>query len=493
MEPLKSLQISLWAQPDGPNTDMKYLGCHGITTVTKPKGTNTLNFCPHPTRPGEYMVSSKTKGPPGLITFTIDSKVYQLFDYLDGLGCSIPIIAQFTEETPRNEFWNWKRSWIFEDADNTEENLDNFSSIGTDNNEVMKHFPMEAGSLTELVNYRVYRDLDITETQALNKIFACDFDLCASPSNAAVSHCDTMYAVGDAVVGSLTNKADLWIYTDGTWTAAAAQPFGTSEAIVTGCCFQLSSTVRRVLVFRGTTDAGAPAECAYTDDGGVTWTTANVGTDNGEFVAGPNSLHVINQGHIWVGTDSGRIYFSDDGGVTWSVQENAGIHSGSWYWVEMLDELIGFAGGAADVLAVTVDGGTTWSQVNATGGGGDILCGSVIDSNGIWVGTDDGELFYTTDQGASWDERTGWDGSGVGDVKDLHFLSVMIGYMAVNNASPKGTFLITRNGGRNWETVSTPTNTGINSLLVCSNRLVVGAGEPQGSKPVVYRMQPALV
>src|SRR5690606_27178368 len=101
------------------------------------------------------------------------------------------------------------------------------------------------------------------------------------------------------------------------------------EAISAGVCFAIDRNTRRILVFRGTTDVSAPAEAAYSDDGGTTWTNVNIGSDNGEFVSSPKAVHAINQYNIWAGTNSGRIYFSNDGGGTWVAQEDQGIHSGA--------------------------------------------------------------------------------------------------------------------------------------------------------------------
>jgi photosystem II stability/assembly factor-like uncharacterized protein len=304
--------------------------------------------------------------------------------------------------------------------------------------------------------------------------------------------CDTLYAVSDPVVGSADNTATVWIMTDDTWAAAAADPFGTSEAISTGVCFAIDRTTRRILVFRGTTDVAAPAEAAYSDDAGATWTNVNIGSDNGEFVPSAHSVYAINQYNIWVGTDSGRIYFSNDGGSSWVAQEDQGIHANAWNWIHMADERNGWAGGAGDVIATTNDGGQVWSQTNATGQGGDVTSGGVIDTNTAWVGTDDSEIFFTTDAGITWTQRVGWKGSGQvgGRVDAMQFLNNMVGFMSVRNGSAQSEILMTRTGGYNWEVITTPTNAGLNSLAACGLRLVYAVGEASGGKPVIYKLQP---
>lgn len=491
-EPITSLAVSLWALPGGPNTQPRFLGCHTIGSVTKPKGNNTLIHCADPVQPRKYKVATKTKSAPGLTTFTIETKMFPLYDFLENLNCPVQIIAQAVDCAPKNEFWNYTRSFIFVNADNVQEGLSNLISGGDDENPVMMSFDMEADDMIRVAPLRIARDLSISETQALNHVFACDQDICAGPCGAANEKCDTLYAVGDPVTASASNKATVWIMSDDTWTAAVADPFAISEVISTGVCFAIDKTTRRLLVFRGSTDAGNPAEVAYSDDGGATWATANMGSDNGEFVPSPHSVFALNQYNIWAGTDSGRIYFSSDGGSSWVVQEDQGIHAARWNWIEMADERNGWAGGAADVIANTTDGGQVWNQVNATGQGGDITAGGVIDVNNAWVGTDDSETFFTSDAGISWTQRVGWKGSSQasGRVDAMQFINNMVGFMSVRNSAAQSELLMTRTGGFSWETIVTPTNSGLNSLIACGLRMVYAVGEVNGGKPVVYKLQP---
>jgi photosystem II stability/assembly factor-like uncharacterized protein len=277
---------------------------------------------------------------------------------------------------------------------------------------------------------------------------------------------------------------------DGTWTVTAADPFETDEVVIGGACFALDRNTTRLLVFRGSTAAGAPAEASYSDDGGVTWTNVNIGNTNAEFVINSGAISSLSQNNIWVGSNLGRIYYSSDGGASWIAQEDQGIHAAAWNWIHMMDDRTGFAGGAADVIAVTVDGGQVWSQVNSTGSGGDITTGGVIDLFNFWVGTDDGRVFFTSNGGSTWEERN-VTGSGAGRVDGIQFVNNMIGYLAMRDGTNKTTFLSTRNGGFSWEVIITPTNSGINSMIACGTNLLWAVGEANGGRPVVYKLQPS--
>lgn len=490
-EVVRSLQVALYVQPAGPNSPTRFLGCHTISSATRPKGNNTLNHCPDPINPGRYTVSSKTKAAPGLVTLTIESKMYRLFDYLEDLNCPVSVIAQATSCAPKNQFSNWDRAFIFLNADVVQEALNNLVSGGADDNEVMMSFDMEADDIVRLVPLRVTRDSSISESQALNHIFACDQDICAGPCGAANERCDTFYAVSDSLAGSASGKGNLWINSDGSWTVAAADPFGDGMNIAGGACFRLDRQTQRVIVFRGSAATpAAPAGAAYSDDGGATWVQVSIGAVNGEFIAGPKAITALDQNNLWVGTSQGRIYYSNNGGASWTVQEDAGIQSGPWNWVQFIDDRTGFAGGATDSLATTIDGGQVWNQVNATGSGDGITAGGVVDTNSYWVGTSGGELFFTTDGGVSWGQRD-FSGAGTGLVNDIRFVNNMNGFMAAGDALGKSTFLQTRNGGFTWETIETPSNAGVNSIIACGNNKVWGVGEVSGGKPVIYKLQPS--
>lgn len=486
---LTLLQGAIFVQPGGPNTDVQYLGaCHQVANISWDEGSNTLHHCGDPVQPNRFQVSRKIKGAPGLVTFNVVSEMQLVISYMQQFKCPAPIIVTNTNRAPKNDDANWDVAWIFTNADPISRSYDNL--VGTSDNDIIRRTTgMEADSLIELYPLRPY-PVAVAETEAFNAVFACDYDLCADVGVQRSNRGDTLWAVADAVAGSAVGTASVWKYSNNQWAATATDPFDQDENIIAGSCFILDRNTTRVIVFRGTTDAGAPAEAALSDDDGATWTNVNIGTVNGEFVPNAHSLIALDRNHIWVGTNLGRIYFSADGGESWTVQENATIHAGAWNWIHMSDALNGFAGGAADVIAVTADGGESWGQVNATGDGGDILAGAVIDADRAWVGTDDGDLFYTLDGGYTWRQRAGWAGSGTGEVRSLAFYGDQVGYMVAENALGRATFYMTKSGGANWETITTPNNSGMNHLVIANPLLVYAVGEAHGGAAAVYRLAP---
>ncbi len=47
-EQLLSGEGAIWVQPDGPNTETFYLGCHVLGDIDEPRGDLSLKYCPDP-------------------------------------------------------------------------------------------------------------------------------------------------------------------------------------------------------------------------------------------------------------------------------------------------------------------------------------------------------------------------------------------------------------------------------------------------------------
>ena len=43
---------AVWVQPDGPNTEVLYLGCHDVGDIVQPQGDVATRFCPSVEGPG---------------------------------------------------------------------------------------------------------------------------------------------------------------------------------------------------------------------------------------------------------------------------------------------------------------------------------------------------------------------------------------------------------------------------------------------------------
>jgi photosystem II stability/assembly factor-like uncharacterized protein len=232
-------------------------------------------------------------------------------------------------------------------------------------------------------------------------------------------------------------------------------------------------------------------QVAYSDNDGTTWTVISVGgaaVDHGAVTG--RGLWALDSRHIWLAGVNGYIYFSEDGGATWTAVEPGLVTVTDYACVHFVDENYGMAGAPAGLVAVSNDGGVTWAAVTAPSAG-DVLCCFRQDINRMWVGTDDGEIWFSRDGGTTWTERTGWTGSGVGDVMDIEFYDELIGFMAYNSAAPLGAILRTIDGGYTWDVLTTPLNLGLNDIAVASADVVYAAGEAQGGTAVILKVTTA--
>jgi photosystem II stability/assembly factor-like uncharacterized protein len=473
---------ALFAQINGPNTVPVYLGCHQIGDVDQPDGDIELIYCPDEKAPSTFKVVGSVKGAAGAITTTVTTDVTDELDDLERVKCPFTLFVNMSKAGRKNVFTNADRTFVFGNTQVTSRGLTGLTARTPDDNTRSEQtFDISSEFLIRAFAPTISRQT-ITETSNINDITFCNDQRCRTDEDVAQDACETGYAVTDAPAGSPSATANVVATTNGsTWAATAADPFAVTEDIIAVECFEVSRDDVRVIVARGTTDGANPAEIAYSDDSGATWTAVDVGSVNGEFAPTRFSLFALNRDNVWMTSDGGYIYYSSDAAITWTAQESGSITSSAWNAIHFVDSDTGFVGGASNAMARTIDGGTTWSSITGptARAANAVICVSVLDRNRIWVGYDSGHLYYTLDGGTTWSLRS-FTGSGVGDVRDIDFFNELLGFMISDNASPVGTVHWTKDGGYTWETITTPTNVGLNALFVCDEWNFFVCGEAQG-------------
>lgn len=476
---------ALWAQIYGPNTSPVYLGCHQLGDVDEPQGDIDLIYCQDASAPNRFKVVGSTQGAAGAVTTTVTAAVADELDYLERVKCPFTLFAHMVDTGRKDVFTNYKRSFVLVNARVTSRGLTNMvARTPDDNGRSDQTFDLSSEYMLRVVQLSINRQ-SISETSAINDINACAEERCRTSDTPAQLPCQVLYAVTDAPTGSPTGKANVLVTTNGgSWAATAANPFDAGEDIAAVECFELGRDERRIVVVRGTTDVSHPMEIAYSDDAGVTWTNVDVGSINGEFISSPHGMFALDRNNIWLATNLGNIYHSDSAGLDWDLIESGVITSNDWLAINFVSENVGWVVGEQNVIARTVDGGVSWSVVTGpsaqTGQNAQAL--AVLDRNRAWVGYDNGKLYFTNDEGDNWEERA-FSGSGVGQVKDISFWNGdMLGYLVVNNASPIGKVLRTINGGYDWESLTTPTNSGLNTISVCDQWGFFVVGERNSAK-----------
>lgn len=486
---------ALFIQPDGPNSKPQYLGCYDVDDFDEDKGSiNALLQCFDVDNPGSWKTLGYTTAPPSTTDIGLGTYVGKTADALENVSCPFTLFLHLRCDGKADLFTNYERSLIAKVGRVSSHGRQGWVKRSEDTAAMQTFTAQVLPPFYQWFRLKGYRQ-STTETEALNDIAFCNEEKCQGVCGAGSDICQDGSAVGDAQGGSPSNVANVLDTDNGgsAWAATATNPFAAAENISAIVCFAspTGQNVTRKIVARGTTDAGNPAEIAWSEDDGATWTNVDVGSTNGQYVANDNALFALDFYNIWLATQDGYIYYSDDGGATWTAQESGVIHSGIYHSIFFANDNVGFAGGAADVVAVTVDGGSTWSAATATGGGGDILGLWAHDSQRVFATTDDGDLYYSLDQATTWTQRTELSVTSGGTLDDIEFANEYIGAV-IHNVGGAGTVYATFDGGYTWEALSGPTNSGLNSIVFCASNLLFAVGEVQGSTALIAKYTPAV-
>jgi photosystem II stability/assembly factor-like uncharacterized protein len=350
--------------------------------------------------------------------------------------------------------------------------------------------PVLIDFLTEFQSAQV-----IAETEAILDLVFLEsecFEDCKSQEDAGKNG----YAVTGALAGSPVNISNVW-YTENkgqTWAESSARPFTGGEDI-SSVVIQGVKNDHRIVVARGTTDAGNPAEIAYADVtsiGTVSWVYVNVGSVNGQYI---NKLLWTDSSHMFAITNDGYIYKSSNGGVTWVVVLStainplngiAGLHYGpnaGTVWVV----------GDNNTVYLSEDNGSTWSAVTGPSPADDLTTVAVTPDGTVFIGNDTGEIWGSYDEGTDWAllPAQGITATGVDDIKVWGDSNI---WAAVNTASG-GRVVRSTDGGaafRLWR-LNIPTNSGLNILAVVDPNTVYVAGEPNGGLGFISRTNSTLL
>ncbi|MEE9572773.1 MAG: hypothetical protein V3W20_06995, partial [Candidatus Neomarinimicrobiota bacterium] len=271
---------SLFAQI-GPDTAMVYLGCSMMGDIDEALGDLTQKFCPDPVR-GGWKVDSTFQGAPSPATFDVTTPIMTTANELQRAHCPVSYYVVYVPCGQIQLFQNWGNVGIIApDAIKTNRSFQVLRQTDPNNNGESINVGTWAagGSILEIFDLEPARQ-SIIETEAINFIISCNNIQCASGCGTEKDTCQDLFIGTDAPAGSPSFDADVWLTTNGgaNWSEIAIDPFGPGEDIASGVCVDVDSSTTRLIIARGTTDAANPAEIAYTDDSGLTWTNVDVGS-----------------------------------------------------------------------------------------------------------------------------------------------------------------------------------------------------------------------
>lgn len=467
---------SLWILPNGPNTKPEYLPCHDLEDISESRGGITLIQCVDEN--GEYKPLGATEDAPEPLTTTLGTYIGPVADFMETVQCPFALYVHLRNCGKADSFENYDRTFLLQVQKVTGVTL---SGLVRKDEDVVAMHTFDVEALPSIVRLFRLTPLEeaVNEDDNINDIVFLDDPSCWDNCGESNSNCDYGYAVTDANAGSPSDVGHV-LYkspTSGGWQPTAADPFAPGEDIASVQVFKVGKNVNRILVARGTTDVGNPAEVAYSDDNGATWTNVNVGTVNGQFALGKKSLLALNRYNVYLVTTDGYIYYSGDGGESWTAQEAGTITTDDYFVIQAADENTLYASAQNGVVVKTNNGGTTWGAVTSTGADDNVAL-EVLSRDRVWVGTDAGDLFYTNNGGTTWNQRS--YGQTTGTVQDVEFVNDYVAFL-IHNVGGVGSVYFTINGGYSWELqTGLPTNTGLNVVYACdANTVSIGANAGQ--------------
>lgn len=150
-------------------------------------------------------------------------------------------------------------------------------------------------------------------------------------------------------------------------------------------------------------------EIYTTTDGGTTWVRVPTGNIPATSPAGNefgySNNYAVSGNTIWFGTSSGRLYRSNDKGLNWTVSQapvvtdfGSATTGGAYAFASTLNGLLVTRTGQ---IFKTIDGGTTFTEITATGFFTNDIA-YVPGTTGTYVTTGTTGSAYTTDSGLTW-------------------------------------------------------------------------------------------
>lgn len=478
-------EVALWIQPGGPNTAPVYLGCHQMDSISEPLGDNKPIQAPDPSRPNAYRTVGKVKGQPGLVSTSIKFRIQEALDYLETLSCPATLFAHLRGCGRADLFTNYDRTFVLRNADVTARSVENLAAIEAGEDTVGGSADIQADPPVLRIKGvgKIVTERQVTtEVRSALGMWFYDSAQCPGCCPNTGPGCQRGYITTTHPTGSATGVGHVLYTVDGgaTWKVTAANPFGAGEDVGAVVAFYTAPGTVRVIVARATSDAGHPAEVAYSDDNGATWTNVDVGSTNGEYIANGNSMWALDRSHIWAVTNQGNVYFSADGGETWTLQFASGVNLNAVHFYDTKYGVVGGTDGSGHGwVAYSTNGGETWTETDSSPDNLSAIW--MTDSCHWWVANDtSGYLEYTNDSGATWNGRNLPNQALIAEAVACRFINPLVGYVVVLSTVAVAHLYRTIDGGYTWEEIAIPDNSGVASLWLCNVNEFYIAGPTNG-------------
>jgi hypothetical protein len=303
--------------------------------------------------------------------------------------------------------------------------------------------------------------------------------------------CQKVYAVTVTGGSSPSTPADLLYSNDGgvTWWATDVDGLAASDADAVAVVGDYVVVISNAAAGHHYLDKSELA-LLVNGTGDPTFSATQTGGYNGS--GAPSDIWSLGQSAFVVG-DGGYIYSMSDPTADVTVLDAGQATTQDLGAVHAMSTTQAVAGGAAGAVVYTLDG-SAWTAVAAAPTAQTINAVWMRGTREFWVGTADGKLYYTTDQGASWTEKT-FSGSGAGVVHDITFPTASVMFVSHATATPAGRLLRSYDAGYSLNVLpegvgSLPANDRFSAITACGNdaNMVIAVGlADDGTDGIVIR------
>jgi len=224
---------------------------------------------------------------------------------------------------------------------------------------------------------------------------------------------------------------------------------------------------------------------AYTTDGGQTWTEKTFARYASH---APRAVTMHQNNIAWICGDDGYVWVTQDGAHGQVVHAGTQVRTNLTRIYALGDRTLLSVGASNGILVLE---NQRWKGIKGPGGkaADQILCAAPILSR-LWaLGYDDGEIYWTEDQGDSWETDTYFNNLGwtvVNDLAPTHVARVIAGGKDGSGATLEDNV----HEGPNWWDAWAPTViTEVNAIVACDeNHLVVAGKSASGGALAVWAM-----
>jgi photosystem II stability/assembly factor-like uncharacterized protein len=218
--------------------------------------------------------------------------------------------------------------------------------------------------------------------------------------------------------------------------------------------------------------SGSGRLAAVTTDGGTSWTSRDPAVGSNCTLS---RIKAFDLDHVYAAGDRGDFFSTDDGGNTWDFADLGA--NNSLYGMSFRDAQHGWVSGtidgAAGYMAVTSNGGQTWTRVDPPQLDleRNVVSIGVAGTDTIWSCTVDGGMLRSVDGGSNWARSdTVWTREALSGVCAIDGRSAW-------TVGDSGTILRTFNGGRTWVEQSSHVNKMLSSVDAADSSTAWAVGE----------------